>query len=102
MERANRIEFDCFVDVDPDTGFDALYFQAPTDARDGRKVRAYVFEWGKSLINFNPALTLNHQIGKVTVKVWDPNTKSIIKYTAPPGDLPTSTGSNTTPTATHT
>jgi phage protein D len=102
MERAKRIDFDCFVGVDPDTGFDALYFQAPTDARDGRKVRVYVFEWGKSLINFNPVLTLNRQVGKVTVKGWDPNTKSIIKYTAGPGDLPTSSGSDNGPSVIQT
>jgi uncharacterized protein len=102
MERAKRIDFDCFVDVDPDTGLDALYFQSPTDARDGKKVRVYVFEWGKSLINFNPALTLNRQVGKVTVKGWDPNTKSIIKYTAGPADLPTSGGSDNGPSAIQT
>jgi uncharacterized protein len=102
MERAKRIDFDCFVDVDPDTGLDALYFQSPTDARDSKKVRVYVFEWGKSLINFNPALTLNRQVGKVTVKGWDPNTKSIIKYTAGPGDLPTSGGGENGPTAIQT
>jgi phage protein D len=102
MERAKRIDFDCFVDVDPDTGFDALYFQSPTDARDGSTVRVYVFEWGKSLINFSPALTLNRQVGKVTVKGWDPNTKSIIKYTAGPGDLPTSGGGDNGPSAIQT
>ena len=68
MERAKRIDYDCFIGVDPDTGLDALYFQSPTDARDGKKVRVYVFEWGKSLINFNPTLSLNKQVGKVTVK----------------------------------
>ncbi len=102
MERAKRIDFDCFVDVDPDTGLDALYFQSPTDARDGRTVRVYVFEWGKSLINFSPALTLNRQVGKVTVKGWDPNTKSIIKYIAGPKDLPTSGGGDNGPTAIQT
>jgi len=90
MERAKRIDFDCFIGVDPDSGRDALYFQSPTDARDGSKVRMYVFEWGKSLINFNPTLSLNRQVGKETVKGWDPNTKSIIKFTASSADLPTS------------
>jgi uncharacterized protein len=95
MERAKRIDFDCFVGIDPDTGHDALYFQSPTDVRDGRRARIYVFKWGKSLINFNPTLNLNRQVGKVTVKGWDPNTKSVIKYTAGPQDLPTSgTGEN--------
>jgi phage protein D len=102
MERAKRIDFDCFIGVDPDTGLDALYFQSPTDARDGSKVRMYVFEWGKSLINFNPTLSLNRQVGKVTVKGWDPNTKSIIKYTAGSGDLPTSGSGDNGPSAVQT
>jgi phage protein D len=102
MERAKRIDFDCFVDVDPDTGLDALYFRSPTDARDGSAVRVYVFEWGKSLINFSPALTLNKQVGKVTVKGWDPNTKKTIQYTAGPKDLPTSGSGDNGPSAIQT
>lgn len=92
MERAKRIDFDCFIAVDPDTGKDALYFNPPSDARDGSKIHVYVFEFGKTLINFSPTLSLNKQVGKVTVKGWDPATKSIIKYTAGPSDLPTSSG----------
>jgi phage protein D len=89
-ERAKWVDYDCFIGMDPDTGKDALFFQPPTDKRDASKVRVYVFEWGKSLINFTPTLSLNKQVAKVTVKGWDPNTKSIIKYTAGPKDLPTS------------
>jgi phage protein D len=92
MERAKRIDYDCFVGTDPDSGMDALYFQSPTDARDGKSVRVYVFEWGKSLINFSPTLSLNKQVGKVTVKGWDPATKALLQYTAGPADLPTSSG----------
>ncbi|MDB4894314.1 MAG: Phage late control protein [Firmicutes bacterium] len=99
MERAKRIDFDCFIGVDPDTGLDALYFQSPTDARNGSRVRVYVFEWGKNLINFNPTISLNRQVGKVTVKSWDPNTKSIIQYIAGPGDLPTAGGGENGPAA---
>jgi uncharacterized protein len=102
MERAKRIDYDCFIGVDPDSGLDALYFQSPTDARDGKKVRVYVLEWGKSLINFNPTLSLNRQVGKVTVKGWDPNTKSIIQYTAGPNDLPTSSSGENGPSAIQT
>jgi len=102
MERAKRIDYDCFIGIDPDTGMDALYFQSPTDARDGRKVRMYVFEWGKSLINFTPTLTLNRQVGKVTVKGWDPTTKSIIQYTAGPSDLPSSSGGDNGPSTIQT
>jgi uncharacterized protein len=102
MERAKRIDYDCFIGVDPDSGLDALYFQSPTDARDGKSVRVYVFEWGKSLINFNPTLSLNRQVGKVTVKGWDPTTKSIIQYSAGPSDLPTSSSGENGPSAIQT
>ena len=102
MERAKRIDFDCFIGIDPDTGRDALYFRSPTDARDGGSARVYVLEWGKSLINFNPTLSLNRQVGKVTVKGWDPNTKSVIKYTAGPDDLPTSGSGENGPSAIQT
>jgi Bacteriophage probable baseplate hub protein len=97
MERAKRIDYDCFIAVDPDSGKDALYFQPPSDTRDGRRTRVYVFEWGTSLINFNPTLSLNKQVGKVTVKGWDPTSKSIIKYTAGPDDLPSSGGGDNGP-----
>ena len=62
----------------------------------------YVFEFGKSLINFNPTLSLNKQVGKVTVKGWDPSTKSVIKYTAGPSDLPTSGGGENGPSTIQT
>jgi uncharacterized protein len=87
MERAKRIDFDCYIRVDPDTGDDVLHFESPTDARDGRPVKVYVFEWGKSLISFNPTLTIKDQVGTVTVRGWDQKTKQPIHYTAGPGDL---------------
>src|SRR5439155_10115965 len=34
MERAKRIDFDCYVLTDPDSGKDTLNFVRPTDARD--------------------------------------------------------------------
>ncbi len=88
MERAKRIDFDCFIEVDAQSGLDTLHFTKPADKRDASKAQVYVFEWGKTLINFNPTLSLNRQVGKVTVKGWDPKTKAVIKYTAGPGDLP--------------
>ena len=88
MERAKRIDFDCYVQVDPQTAQDKLFFVKPTDGRDGRRSRIYVFEWGTSLINFNPTLTLAKQVSKVTVRGWDPKTKSKIVYTASKNDLP--------------
>jgi phage protein D len=88
MERAKRIDFDCYIRVDPDSGRDTLYFLRPTDGRDGRPQRTYVFEWGKSLISFNPELKISRQVGSVTVRGWNPRTKSVITYTATAQDLP--------------
>lgn len=88
LERAKRIDFDCFIGVDPDSGHDTLNFIRPLDGRDGRPVRTYVFEWGKSLINFAPTLSLANQVGSVTVRGWDPRTRSAIQYKATADDLP--------------
>jgi phage protein D len=92
MERAKRIDFECFIRVDPDTGEDVLHFVKPTDARGGGPIRVYVFEWGKSLISFNPQLKIGEQVGTVTVGGWDFRTKKRISYTAEPKDLPEISG----------
>jgi Bacteriophage probable baseplate hub protein len=101
-ERAARNDYDCFIGVDPDTGNDALYFQPPTDGRNSSNLNMYVFEWGKSLINFNPTISLNRQVGQVTVKAWDSNTKSTFKYTASASDLPSSGSGENGPSAVST
>jgi phage protein D len=88
MERAKRIDYDCYVQTDPQTGKDTLFFVKPKDARDATKTRVYVFEWGINLINFTPTLTLSNQVGSVTVHGWDPAAKEVITYTAGPNDLP--------------
>lgn len=88
IERAKRIDYDCFISVDPKSGAEQLNFIKPTDGRDGRPIRVYSFEWGKSLINFSPTLSLAHQVGKVTVRGWDPGSKKEIHYTATKDDLP--------------
>lgn len=99
MERAKRIDYDCYVDVDPDSGLDTLYFGPPTDERNGSQVNVYIFEWRKTLNNFSPTISLNRQVGKVTVKGWDPTTKSIIKYSATANDLPTTGSGENGPSA---
>lgn len=88
LERAKRIDYDCFIAVDPDSGTDELRFEKPADGRDGRAIRVYTFEWGKSLMSFSPTLSLAHQVGKVTVRGWDPAKKAAIAYTATKDDLP--------------
>jgi uncharacterized protein len=88
MERAKRIDFDCYILTDETTKKDTLHFVRPTDARDGESVRVYTFEWGQSLISFSPVLTLSRQVASVTVRGWDPTTKESISYKATVNDLP--------------
>jgi uncharacterized protein len=92
MERATRNDFDCYMQVDPDTGEDTLYFIKKKEGRDGRGGRVYVFEWGKSLINFSPQLSLRDQVSKVTVRGWDVAGKKSFTYTASKSDLPSQSG----------
>jgi phage protein D len=87
-ERAARADRDCFILTDPDTGEDTLYFIRPLDGRESRRQRVYVFEWGKTLVNFSPTLTLSRQVSKVTVRGWNPRTKAAITFTAGPEHLP--------------
>jgi phage protein D len=107
MERAKRIDFDCFVLADPEIGQDTLYFIRPTDGRDGRPLRLYRLAYAPglstgpsgqpadlvpNLISFTPTLTVSHQVGAVTVRGWDPRTKQAIVYKSTPQDLPGAAG----------
>jgi phage protein D len=107
MERAKRLDFDCFLLADQASGEDTLYFIRPTDGRDGRPVRAYRLAYAPglssgpsgqpaglvpNLISFTPTLTVSRQVGKVTVRGWDPRTKQAIAFTATAEHLPPSTG----------
>lgn len=93
MERAKRIDFDCYVQTDPDSGKDTLYFVKPSDGRSSEKIRVYEFEWGKNLISFSPQLTISRQVSKVTVRGWNSEVKDVFEYTAEPKDLPGGGGS---------
>jgi phage protein D len=88
MDRAKRIDYDCFVSTDPVSKVNTLHFIKPPDARDSSAIKVYVFEWGKSLISFTPRLTVSRQVSKVTVRGWDPVKKEAIVYTATKDDLP--------------
>lgn len=88
VERAKRIDYDCFIRVDPLTGQAGLFFEKPTDGRDGRPIRVYEYEWGKSLKSFSPTISAGDQVSKVTVRGWDPKTKQPIVYTADANDVP--------------
>ena len=93
MERAKRIDYDCYIANDPVSGQATLNFTVPTDSREGQKATYYEFIYGTSssslssqiiaskqvsqigLISFSPRLTLSKQVSKVTVRGWDPKTK---------------------------
>jgi Bacteriophage probable baseplate hub protein len=87
MERAKRIDFDCYIDVDPATDKDTLFFVKPSDGRASSQRVTYVFEWGKSLVSFTPELTAARQVSRVTVKGWDARKKASISATATKADL---------------
>jgi Bacteriophage probable baseplate hub protein len=108
MERAKRLDFDCFILPDPDTGEETLYFVRPTDGRDGRPIRLFRLTYqpglttGPSglpeglvpnLIDFTPTLTVSQQVSKLTVRGWDPRTKQELAFTATAENLPAGQGS---------
>ena len=110
MERAKRIDFECFLLPDPRTGEDTLYFVRPTDGRDGRPVHVYRLAYAPglattpsaqpaglvpNLLSFTPTLTVSGQVGKVTVRGWDPRTKQPISATATVDSLPPAGGPST-------
>ena len=96
LDRAKRVGFDCFIDVDPGTKRDRLYFIKPKDQRDARPSDVFAFRWGESLQSFTPRMTVGRQVAKVTVRGWDPRTKQKIEYTAQVGDLPKTGGNGRT------
>ncbi len=88
MERAKRIDFDCFLLTDPVSAVTTLYFVRPTDGRDSTRVKNYDLRWGENLISFTPTINVSEQVGKVTVRGWSPAAKQAIVATAHPADLP--------------
>ena len=94
-ERAARNDRDVFVLTDPDDGKDTLFFVKPLDGRTADRTRMFVFEWGKSLCNFNPSMKLERQVGKVTVRGWNSKTKQAIVFVAGPENLPGAKGKGT-------
>ncbi|GGZ39939.1 hypothetical protein GCM10010387_37880 [Streptomyces inusitatus] len=103
MERAKRLDFDCYILPDPASGEDTLYFIRPTDGRDGRPIRVYRLAYAPglttgpsaqpaglipNLLDFTPTLTVSKQVSKLTVRGWDPRTKQPIAFTATAENLP--------------
>ena len=93
-ERAARIDFECYVFTDPDSGNAVLRFAQPSDGRAAGRQRAHAFAWGEDLISFEPTLTLSGQVGKVTVRGWNPQAKEAITAVATPADIPGGDGTS--------
>lgn len=87
MERAKRMDFDCYVSTDPTSGESTLHFKKPRDGRDNSITRVYVFTWGENLISFNPTINLSRQVSQVTVRGWDDRNKRAIVAHAGPEEL---------------
>jgi phage protein D len=119
MERARRIDYDCYVESDTVTGIQTLHFEPPSDGRPGLPVRAFQLAYGPglaaeeqrtaqsgtaatgspltpNLIEFTPTLTAASQVSRLTVRGWDPRTKQPISVTATADDLPGGQGSGLT------
>ncbi|MFE2216581.1 phage late control D family protein [Streptomyces canus] len=121
LDRAKRIDFDCFVVPSADDGQDELHFELPADGRGGSgRMRVWRLAYGPglatpdagidrggrlparevpadpNLIDFSPTVSLSRQVGKVTVRGWDSARRRLIEYTAKASDLPSGTGSGKT------
>jgi uncharacterized protein len=103
MERAKRLDFECYILPDPRTGEEILYFIKPTDGRDGRPIRLFRLAYQPglttgptalpadlvpNLLDFTPTLTVSKQVSKLTVRGWDPRNKEPIEGIATAGNLP--------------
>lgn len=86
-ERAARIDFDCHIVTDAQSGEATLYFVRPTDGRTGTPT-SFAYRWGENLLSFTPTINLSDQVASVTVHGWDPDTKVPIVARAGPDDLP--------------
>jgi uncharacterized protein len=122
MERAKRIDYDCYVVSDVATGLQTLHFEPPADGRNGVPLRAFRLAYGPglaaeeqralaasgtaaaaaggpllpNLIEFTPTLTAAKQVSRLTVRGWDPRTKKPIGVTATSDDLPSGQGGGLT------
>ena len=88
LERAKKIDFDCFIAMHGPQRRDTLFFVRPRDGRTSDANRVYQFEWGRNLISFMPTLTISRQVAKVTVRGWDSRNMVPIVTIATTADLP--------------
>lgn len=99
MERARRIDFDCFIVHDAEQQRDTLFFIEPSDGRNADHTQVYTLEYQKNLTSFTPQIDVSDQVAKVTVRGWNPETKQAISAEATEADLPGARGAKTGPAA---
>jgi uncharacterized protein len=87
MQRARDTGYDISIEeqTDANTKKRTITFHYQSSAAVLRP--AYVLEWGKSLISFQPTLQTARQVNSVTVTGWDVKTKKPISKTATRADL---------------
>jgi uncharacterized protein len=86
LERAHRIGYELTVEETQERGkVGKLVFRPSTATQK----EAVALKYGMSLIAFQPNLTTAKQVGKVTVRGWDPVKKQVITGTAERGTLET-------------
>lgn len=85
-ERARRIDYELYVDGN------TVHFHPPRD----RSPRTVVLTWGESLVSFVPQLNLDSQLTGVTVRAWNPRTRSVIEYATTDADFRAIAGDRTT------
>ncbi len=82
IERARRHGYAVFLEIDPQSGQQQLYFGPSENLRDV----TYQLAWGKSLIQIRPTLTTTNQVNSVTVRGWNRRTAKPIEVTVKWGD----------------
>lgn len=87
MQRARDTGYDISIEdsTDADTNKRTITFHYRSSS--AVLLPAYVLEWGKSLISFQPTLQTARQVNSVTVTGWNVKTKQPITKTASRADL---------------
>jgi phage protein D len=82
LQLARKQNYSVYMEVNPETGKERLYFGPAEVVRD----ITYELQWGRSLTSFQPTLTTARQVSSVTVRGWDRRAGKPIEYTAKLGD----------------
>jgi uncharacterized protein len=87
LQRAHRNGYDLLLRQETQKGQTKQFlFFGPAAAE---QPTSYILEWGKSLIQFQPTLTISHQVYFVTVHGWDAARGKRISITVDRSQLPT-------------